>query len=186
MTHDRAPQNTADPPSAVATEYYSTADIAEQAPDNPTPLPVSDVATGNIGCNCLSSSASCPASDAASNTSGRSPRVPRVILQTDSTGRHYGIDDRGFRFEVVEEDQSSALSHTDDNPGVPAHYTSLFQAPSEQDEPSTETALSESTPQEGPPADYLALGLDINPDELNATQLAQLNAIQGHMLSWLP
>ncbi|KAJ7809934.1 hypothetical protein B0H13DRAFT_1927609 [Mycena leptocephala] len=183
MSNDKGTPKAVEVASTARTEFLS-------APSNagPNPAlsiqPVSDVASGNDLLDVASNPANAgPSHSAPSISRARSPdiHVSKFALLVDSLGRHYVRDAHGQRFEVQDETHHNESNSETSRSGVPIHHTNLF---SMSKEPSTESVLSDSTPADAA-ADkfdgFPQLELDIDPDTLDATQVAQLNAIRGHL-----
>ncbi|KAJ7684897.1 hypothetical protein DFH06DRAFT_1118551 [Mycena polygramma] len=182
MSSDRANSTVEEHPSTTRTEFYSAPNTTGLGPDgNPIP-PVSDVAPRQ------QSRPGSSVSRAASNDNARyhEPTAPTMTLMRGADGVAFAIDNNGVRFGINSPtpgarnyEPGSTPSHVDE--AVPIHHSTLFPQGSDAGEVSTESVLSESTPQEGTAVEYPELELDIDPELLNNDQIAQLNAIRGHM-----
>ncbi|KAJ7471732.1 hypothetical protein FB451DRAFT_1175554 [Mycena latifolia] len=174
MSSSRDPQNAAEDPSAAGTVFYSTPTATGLSPAG-SPRLTGDV----VGTTAQQPPLVNPRSEPA--TPQHSPM--RLTSHIDADGRTYMRDQDGNRFDIVpqgNDEARSQSSRSEERPGVPAHHSILFGSSSDQGEPSSKSVLSESTPREGT-EEYPPLALDIDPDLLESSQIAQLNAIRGHI-----
>ncbi|KAJ7484148.1 hypothetical protein FB451DRAFT_1392721 [Mycena latifolia] len=157
MTSSGDLQGAAEDPSAAGTAFFSAPSAPGTGPAEP-PRPASDVAGSNGQWSPAVSHRSAPA------TPHNSPMRFTSHINTDG-----------------HDDACSHSSRSEDRPGIPVHHSTLFGSASDPGEPSTESALSDSTPLESTVDEYPPLALDIDPDLLGPAQFAQLNAIRGHI-----
>ncbi|KAJ7608308.1 hypothetical protein DFH06DRAFT_1149041 [Mycena polygramma] len=141
------------------------------------------------------SSTAVPSTDTSANPGARSPETRPVpstpvaggspnpdagifqyLLYHDDEGRPYLRDSNGVRYTVSAVGPSSDRNYGSSPSGIPMHHSVLFST-----EPSTESALSASSPERTSAENYPALALDIDPNILSSDQISQLNAIRGHL-----
>ncbi|KAJ7931335.1 hypothetical protein B0H13DRAFT_2308504 [Mycena leptocephala] len=173
MTSDRISQNATEPLSTVGTEFYSVPNTLGLGPEGSSLALTSDVAQGNLTQPPSSAGRGATSASQGSSQAGNyisKARLPKISILTDDEGWSYTVDQFG-----------QCVLPFWGTPWSTGPLQHLFRTPSEADEPSTESVLSESTPPDGLGNKYPNLTLDIDLDTLMSNQVAQLNAIHGHL-----
>ncbi|KAJ7761157.1 hypothetical protein DFH07DRAFT_957227 [Mycena maculata] len=185
MTSEGTTANAADRPSVATTEFHSA--LAPGANPGSISAPVRDVALSVE----QASPDIHPHTSASPKGGSSSSRIstPPYTVHLDENGHPYLLDHLSNRLEVIGElsprgdQRPSRNDHLSDSSpaGVPTHHLTLFGSTVISPEPDDTSSLTDSVPVDTGVDGYPELNLDIDPDTLSSAQIAQLNAIRGHI-----